>query len=237
MTSKEYGALFLLSALWGGSFLFMRIAAPALGPIVLIELRVGLAALALLAYGLLIGKVPEFRRHWRAYAVAGAVNSAFPFLLFSTAALYIPASLMATLNATTPLWGVIVAAIWLRETLTVRKVAGLLLGFAGVATLVGLGPVALTPSVLLGCGAALLASFLYANGAVYVKVNLQGVDSRAIATYSQLFAALLILPLVPFAIPSQPPTAVVTASVLALSLLSTALAYLLFFYLILQAGP
>lgn len=69
MTAKEYGALFLLSALWGGSFLFMRIAAPVLGPVLLIELRVGLAGLALLAYALFIRKVPELRRHWRAYAV------------------------------------------------------------------------------------------------------------------------------------------------------------------------
>lgn len=237
MTSRQYGALLLLAALWGATYLFMRIASPVLGPVLLIELRMGIAGLGLLGYALSTRKVPDLRRHWRQYAVIGAVNSAVPSLLSSTAALYLPASLMAILNATTPLFGLIVAALWVGEALTLGKVTGLLLGFAGVATLMGLGPVPLTLSTLLASGALLLGALCYGIAAVYTKVKVQVGEPLGLATYSQLFAALFILPVVPFAPPSMAPSLIVTGSVLALALLCTAVAYLLYFYLVVQVGP
>jgi len=215
----------------------MRIAAPALGPILLIELRVLLAALALLGYAAMARKVPDLRSHWRHYLVIGTINSALPFVLIATAELHLPASLAATLNATTPLFGALIASLWMREALTVRKVTGLGLGFVGVVALVGLGPVPITPVTLWSIGLSLMGAGSYGVAAVYTKVKVPGAQPQALATYSQLFAALVLLPFVPFALPHQLPSAIVTGSVLALALLSTAFAYLLYFYLIVKVGP
>lgn len=237
MTPKQISALLLLSALWGGSFLFMRIAAPALGPILLIELRVGIAGLALLLYAVLRRSVPEWRSAWKQYLVIGVINSAVPFVLISFASIYLPASVTATLNATTPLFGVIVAAIWIKESLTWQKVLGLALGLVGVTLLMGLGPIPLTSETLIAVGASLLGAVSYGVAAVYTKVKMRTGQPLALALWSQLSAALILLPLVPVSLPSAAPAPVVVYSVLGLSLLSTALAYLLYFYLIVHAGP
>lgn len=237
MTVKQIVVLLALSAIWGGSFPFMRLAAPALGPVLLIELRVGLAGLTLLAFGLLTRSLPDWRQQWRSYLVVGAMNSALPFLLFAFASLTLPASVTAVLNATTPLFGLLVAIFWLGEKLTLRKAAGLAVGFGGVISLMGMGPLPLTPQVLTAAGASLLGALSYGTAAVYTKVRAGGAQPRAMATYSQLFAALLIAPLLPFALPKAAPGPLVVGSVLALALLCTALAYLLYFYLILHAGP
>ncbi len=237
MSPGDSAALLVLSALWGGSFLFIRVAAPALGPIVLIEARVLLAGLVLLASALLARRQPSPRGRWRAFLVIGAINSALPFTLISAAELNLTASLAATLNATTPLFGAVVSAVWVGEALTLRRVAGLLLGFAGVAVLVGLGPLPLTVPVLWGVGASLLAALSYGVAAVYATRHTQGVPPLATATYSQLGAALVLLPAVPFALPTEPPTGAVVGSLLALSLACTAFAYLLYFRLITNTGP
>lgn len=237
MSPRQLSALLVLSALWGGSFLFMRIAAPSLGPVVLIWLRVGLAGLLLLGYGAVLGRLPRPGRYWKEYLAIGAVNSALPFCLIAFASVTLPASTTATLNATTPLFGALVAAVWLGETLTVRKALGLLLGVAGVAVLMGLGPVPWAGETLLAAGASLLAAISYGVGAVYTKARVQGGDPRVLSTYSQLFAALLLTPLVPFALPQAAPTGLVIGSVVALATLCTAVGYLLYFYLIISAGP
>jgi len=237
VTPKQLGALLLLSAMWGGSFIFMRIAAPALGPIVLIALRVLIAGLALLAYGAATRSLPGFRSHWKQYLIIGAINSALPFLLIATASLSLPASMTATLNATTPLFGAAVAAVWLGERMTARKVLGLLLGIGGVATLMGLGSVPATAATLTAAGASLLAATSYGIAAVYTKVSMKAGNPLALSTFSQLFAALLLAPLVPFALPSAVPSGLVIWSTVALALLCTAFAYLLYFYLIVNAGP
>lgn len=237
MTPRSWGALLLLSALWGGSFLFMRVAAPVLGPLLLACLRVLIAGLALLAYALSRRQLPPPGPNWRPFLVIGTINSALPFALIAAASVYLPASLTATLNATTPLFGALVGALWLGEPLTFRKLGGLALGLLGVAALVGLGPLPLSPALFLSAGASLLAALLYGVGAAYTKRKAAGVSPLALATYSQLSASLVLLPTLALARPVQLPTPTVLASVLALALLSTALAYLLYFGLIQRAGP
>ncbi|MBC8162058.1 MAG: DMT family transporter, partial [Roseiflexaceae bacterium] len=125
--------LLVLSALWGGSFIFMRVAVPALGPVALIFCRVGIAGLALLVYARLLGQPLELRQRWLQYLVIGLLNSALPFVLIATATLRITASLAAILNATTPLFAALIAAAWLREPLTGGKLAGIALGLVGVS--------------------------------------------------------------------------------------------------------
>jgi drug/metabolite transporter (DMT)-like permease len=237
MKTKDVVRLLILSALWGGSFLFIRVASLELGPIVLMELRVLIAGLALLIYALATGIKLEVKTYWRQYLVIGLINSAVPFTLIATAELNLAAGYAAILNATTPLFGAVVAAVWIKEPLTVKKLGGFALGLMGVAVVVGLNSLALSGLIVLSIGASVLAAAFYGFSGVYTKVNGKGIRPYALSTCSLLAAALWLLPLVPFALPQSTPDLNAISSVLALALLSTAFAYLLFFGLIESAGP
>lgn len=237
MSPASVALLVLLAALWGASFVFIRIAAPALGPLPLTYARLGLAATALLLLAFARRRVPPFRTRWREFAVLGTINSAMPFALFSFALLHVPASTGAILNATSPFFAAIAAAHWLGEALTRRKVAGMVLGLAGVTALVGWHPEAISVDVALALAACLAAALCYALGGVYAKHRLGDVPSLAVACASQMTAALALMPLLPFTTIPGPVTAVVAANVVALALASTALAYLIYFRLIADAGP
>jgi drug/metabolite transporter (DMT)-like permease len=234
MRPQDFTMLLTLSALWGASFLFMRIATPVLGPLMLIELRVGIAALALLIYSAIMRKVPELGKNWKHFLAIGLINSAIPFVLIATSTLYIPAGLAATVNATTPLFSAVISAWFLKEPLNLQKVAGLLLGFVGVGVLVGLGPVPMNNDLFIACALSILAAISYGFGAVYTKINASTIPSMALATYSQLFATLALLPVTPFVIKRFTPLALTSA--LALGLICTAVAYLLYFRLIQTIG-
>ena len=131
MGTRDLGALLLLSALWGASFIYIRVAVPALGPFVLVELRVGLAAVALAICAVLLGRLPKLRRRWRQFALLGAVNVAIPFCLISAAEIYLTASLAAIMNSTTVMFTAMVAAVWMGDALTARKLLGVALGMVG----------------------------------------------------------------------------------------------------------
>lgn len=229
--------LLLLSILWGGSFLFIRITAPALGPVVVAELRVLLAGLALALFAAATHRQLELRARWRQYLIIGVINSAIPFALIATAELHLTASLAAVLNATSPLFGAVIAALWLRDPLTPRKLAGLALGVAGVAILTGVSLPHLSPAILLAVGASLAAAASYGLSGNYLKARMAGAPSIGLATCSQLAAALVLAPIVPFALPPAWPNPTVVACMLALALLSTALAYILYFRLVTDIGP
>jgi drug/metabolite transporter (DMT)-like permease len=237
MKIKDVGALLLLSALWGGSFLCIRIAAPVFGPIVLIALRVLIAGLALLLYASLTKSHLELRKRWLHYLVIGLINSAIPFTLIATAELHLTAGLAATLNATTPLFSTIVAALWIKEALTINKVIGLLLGLMGVAVLVGWSQLPFSTTIVLAVAASLAAAAIYGLAGVYTKVKMQGANSLALATCSQLGASLFLLPLTPVAFPQHAPTLSAIVAVVILALFCTAVAYLLYFRLIANIGP
>lgn len=237
MPPSSLALLVVLAALWGGSFVFMRVAVPALGPIPLAYARVALAAITLLLLAFAWRRVPPLRTRWREFAVVGVVNSALPFSLFCYAEQYVTASTGAILNATSPFFGAIAAAFWLGEALTARKIAGMALGFAGVVTLVGWHPGEVTTQIALAVAACLAAAMCYALGSVYAKKRLANVPSFAVACASQLTAAMALMPFLPFTTIPGPVTPVVVASVVGLALASTALAYLIYFKLIAEAGP
>ena len=237
MRGTDLGALLLLGALWGASFLFIRVGAPALGPVVLADLRVLLAAGGLAAFAFLARQRLGLRGRWRAYLALGAINAAAPFALVSAAALRLPASLLATLNAVIPLFTALVAAVWLGERLTARKVAGMVLGVAAVAILVGWSPLAVDAGVVLAVGASLLASCCYAVGAIYARRAFGGVPTLELAVGQQLAAGMVLLPAALVTAPSEFPSLPVVLATLALALPSTALAYLLFFRLLARVGP
>jgi drug/metabolite transporter (DMT)-like permease len=237
MRPSDVLSLVLLAAIWGASYLFIRVAAPALGPFPLIDARVLLAGLVLLLPALAAGHLPAMRARWRTLLALGLVNAAAPFSLIAYAELHLTASLTAILMTTAPLLSALVAALWLGERLTARRLAGLLLGIAGVAVLVGWSPLPVTAELLTAAGALLLAALCYGLGAVYSK-TLPSAPPLMLATGQQLAAALLLLLPALATLPAAPDLAPpVLGSLLGLAVLSTAAAYLIYFRLIERIGP
>ncbi len=236
MTAGDYGRLVALAAIWGASFIFMRVAAPVLGPIVTAETRVLLGGLALLAWFRLTGFDPRLREHWRLYALVGLVNSAVPFALYAFAAMHLPASLLAILNATSPMFGLAFGALFAGERITVRKLAGLVIGAAGVALVTRPAGIEAGPMFGWAVGASLGACCGYGLTGVLIKRWGGGAPPKGIAVGNQLAAALFLLPLLPALPPLAVPSALVIANVLGLALLASAVAFLLYFRLIADVG-
>jgi drug/metabolite transporter (DMT)-like permease len=237
MRRRDLSDLTLLAALWGASFLFTRIAAPAFGPFALAELRVAIAALVLLPLLAWRADLSELVSHRSQFLLLGAVNTAIPFSLFSYAALSITAGLASILNATAPMFTALVAWLWLRERLAPAQWLGLGVGMAGVAWLsMGKGQIDASGHGL-AIAAALLATLSYGVSASVAKRFFTGVRPLAVAAGSQTAAALLLLP---FAIAARP-TGAIRASdwtaAAALGVLCTGLAYILYFRLIARVGP
>jgi drug/metabolite transporter (DMT)-like permease len=237
VSARDLGALLLLGALWGASFLFIRVAVPALGPFALMELRVGIAAATLALGAAVVGRAPKLRARWKQFLFIGTLNAAIPFSLIAASEIHLTASLAAILNSTTVLFTVVVAAVWADEALTPRKMVGVVLGIFGVVVLVGWDPIALSGVVLLSVGAMLAASLTYGLAVVYIKRTFKGLPPIAMAIGQLTGATTLLLPLAIVSLPEERPAAAVTLSVLGLALLSTAVAYLLYFRLIENVGP
>ncbi|GEJ56291.1 DMT family transporter [Anaeromyxobacter diazotrophicus] len=237
MSPRDAAELLLLAALWGGSFLFMRVAAPELGPVPLIALRVGIAALLLLPVLAWRGGLSQLRGRAWPVIVVGALNSALPFCLLAYATLSVTAGLASILNATSPLWGGLVAHVWLKDRLTRGRALGLVVGFAGVAVLMW-GRASFKPG---GAGlavvAALAATLSYGVAASYTKRRLTGVNPLAVAAGSQLAAVLLLLPGAAVLWPQHAVSPRAWQAVVALGVLCTAVAYVLYFRLIAHVGP
>ena len=237
MRPRDFAGLAMLGALWGASFLFIRVAVPALGPFLLVELRVGLAAAALLLCALVAGRVPKIRSRWRSFLTLGFFNAAVPFSLISAAEIHLTASLAAILNSTTVMFTAIVAAIWMGDALTARKLVGIVLGIVGVTVLVGWDPTPLNAGVLLSVAAMLVASLSYALGATYAKRSFSGIPPIGMAIGQLTAATAFLLPFSVVSVPVLVPSLPVTLCMLALALLSTATAYLIYFRLIENVGP
>jgi drug/metabolite transporter (DMT)-like permease len=236
----------LLAALWGASFLFMHLGAAEFGALPTAGLRVAFGTLFLLPVFLLPGVWLQFRQRAGAILFVGLLNSALPFALYAFAVLHIATGLSAILNATVPLSGAVVAWLWLKDKPGGLRSLGLLVGFAGVALLVfgksGFNP-AIAPAAgsmgltLLAMGACLLATLCYGLAASFTKRHLAGIHPMATAAGSQIGASLaLVLPTLWFW-PQQPVSGTAWWAVIALGLLCTAVAYVLFFRIIEAAGP
>jgi drug/metabolite transporter (DMT)-like permease len=236
----------LLAALWGASFLFMHLGAAEFGAVPTAGLRVAFGTLFLLPLFLLPGVWLQFRQRAGAILFVGLLNSALPFALYAFAVLHIATGLSAILNATVPLSGAVVAWLWLKDRPGGLRTLGLLIGFVGVALLV-LGKSGFNPAIapaagsmgltLLAMGACLLATLCYGLAASFTKRHLAGIHPMATAAGSQVGASVvLVLPTLWFW-PQQPVSGTAWWAVIALGLLCTALAYVLFFRIIEAAGP
>ncbi len=235
MTAASLVRLLTLSAIWGASFLFMRMGAPVLGPTLLIFCRVLLAAVFLAIVGAAQRKPLDARRHALHYLVLGLFNSAVPFLLFAFAARTLSASLLSILNATAPIWGAVIGAVWTRTAIAPKALLGLALGIAGVALLVGFDPDNLRPGAPLAIAMGLAATFSYGL-ATHSAKSARKVDPFANAHGSMWAATLLIAPAMPFAAPAAAPSLPIALSVLALGILCSGIAYLLYFRLVADLG-
>ena len=242
MGATQWAILLLLSVLWGGSFYFIAVALTALPPLTVVTLRVGLATLALLGMMMVMGIKIPMGPVWRVYLVLGFINIAAPFSLIVWGQTHIPSSLASILNAATPLSGVVIAHIFTSdEKMTPGRAAGIIIGFSGVAIMVG-------PEALEGLGtnvmaqlAVLGAGVFYAFGTVYARLRLKpfGINPIASAAGQLAGGTVFMLPLA--LVIEQPwtlamPGVGVWAAVLAFALLSTSLAYILYFKLLESTG-
>ncbi len=234
MTRRDLIDLLLLGAIWGASFLFMRVAAPEFGPVPLIAVRVAVAAAFLSVVLSHRNGFSEMKGRLVPLGVVGALNSAIPFSLFAFATLSLNAGFASVLNATAPLFGALVAYIWFRESLSPARVFGLALGFVGVLILVS-GRLSLGGdlSAILAC---LLAALCYGIAAHYTKARLIGASPLVIATGSQIGAAVVLAAPAMYFWPARTPSVSGWLFALVLGVVCTGLAYVLYFRLIARAG-
>lgn len=237
MRAADWLRMITLAALWAGSFVFMRVLVPVLGVVVAADARLLSAGVVMVAWLFATGFDTELRRHWRLYLAMGIVSSALPFMLYAYAALYIPASLSAILNATSPLFGAIISVLWLGDRLRPRQWFGIVLGMVGVSLIanpsaIGALDTSYIPAVIAGVGAAALYGF----SAVFARRYTQGVKPAAISAWSQLLAGVGLLPLVPLSPPLGDVTLPIVALTILYGLLCSAFAYQLYFRLIADVG-
>ena len=237
LSLTQLAALFTLGAMWGASYIFIRVAVEPLGPIFLMFIRVSLSGLILVVYARLRSQKLNIRCHWRHFLVLGLLGSALPFSLIAWAELTVTASLAAILMSTTPLFTTLVAALGLGEGLTPYKLIGALLGIVGVAVAVGGSDVVLDLEALASILALLLATLSYSLGGVYAKRYFVGLNNLSMSSGQMIAAALLLFPLARLDMPAHQPPAEALLAALGLVVLCTACAYQLYYYLIISAGP
>ncbi|WP_404441071.1 DMT family transporter [Stutzerimonas chloritidismutans] len=244
MRPSDLLRLLSLAAIWGASFLFMRIIAPELGTFPTAFFRVLFACIGLLAILAVMRIQWDFRGKLKLCMILGMINSGVPFALYALAAQFLPTGYSAIFNATTPMMGVLIGALFFSETLTVAKTIGVLFGLSGVALLTRTGPVAFNIELLIGALACLGATACYGFGGFLTRrwINQHGgLSSELVAFGSQAGAALCLLPLFGLSLLVAPPDnwgdGTVWLSLLGLGIVCTAFAYILYFRLLADIGP
>ena len=236
MAIKHVVALLILAAIWGGSFIFMRVAAPEFGIYVLVAIRTLLATCVLLPILIIMGGVRQIYRYWVPIALVGMANTAVPFVLFNYSSLHLEAGVNAILNATAPMFGALFAWLWLGDKLTKSAITGLAVGFVGVAIIsqqkLGEGDISFLPIVT-----ALLATMGYGLAASMMKKWLQGVKPLVVATGSQALATVMLAPFALATLPDTMPSLNAWFNAIALAVAGTGIAYILYFKLIADIGP
>ena len=242
MTGREWLILLILAVIWGGAFLFIGVAVRHVDPLTYVWLRLTIAAGAMLLFLKLRGeRLGLPRQVWGSILLLALLNNALPFTLFGWGQTHIASGLASILNATTPIWGVLVAHLFTQdERMTPRKIAGVLLGFAGVATMIGPTLLANVGTDALAQLACIAAALCYAFAAVWARrFRRMGIAPMSVTTGQLTAGALMMLPMAmlvdqPWTQPLPPLSA--WASIVALALLCTAFGYVLYFRLIETAG-
>ena len=235
--TRDIFDLTMVAALFGGAFLFMRVAAPAFGAIPLIAVRLVLAALILIPIVVARKGTHEIMQNWKPITMMAILHYALPFCLFAYALLTLTGSFTAIINASSPLFAGVVAWVWIGERLPPVRIAGLLIGFAGVIVLVWDKLDVDINAAGTATAAALSASFCYGIAAVLAKKHLTGVSPLAVSAGSMFAGAVMLLPFAAWLWPDTAPSRNAWIMVTALGVASTALAFVLYFRLIASVGP
>jgi drug/metabolite transporter (DMT)-like permease len=234
----DAGRWLLLATLWSLQFIFLRLAVPVFGAAPVAEARALLGALFLVPWVVYFARQPIAPfKHWKDYLALSLVNNVLPFVCYAFAATSLPAGYLAIINGLVPLSAAVIAAPVLGERLTPARITGFLLGIAGVALIVNLGPVELNARTVLGTAAAVTGATLWGWAGVMIKQRTGRLPAMGAAAGTITFAAVLMAPL--WALVPAPSTWTVEAAiaVLGLGLLCSGLAYLPFFSLIRDIGP
>lgn len=229
----------LLAFLWSLQYIFMRLAVPVFGAAVVSEARTLFGALFLLPWiGFFLHQSIGWRAHWRDHLLVGVVNNVLPFTLLAWAANALPAGYLSIINGMVPLWTAVVAAMLLGETLGARRLAGFVLGVAGVALIVKLGPVELDTRTILAALAAVAGSILWGWAGVIMKQKMaQQVPATSLAAGSITSAAVLMAPAWLATPPPETWTPEATFALVACGALCSGLSYLPLFTLVRDIGP
>ena len=239
MNLKDFAELILLSVIWGSSFLLMKWAAPEIGIFALVEVRAIGATLLLMPLVYAKRQQSDLFTYWPQLLVLGLLNTAIPFCLFNYGIISIEAGLAAILNATAPMFGVLVAYLYLKESIGWWGLVGVLLGFFGVVLISyeqTLSSDAATKTALLPIIAILIATLCYGIAASYLKAKLSHVKPFAAAAGSQFMTAVVLLPVALMNLPEVFPSTRAISSALILAFVCTGLAYVLYFDLIAKVG-
>lgn len=244
MKLSDYVRLLSLAAIWGASFLFMRISAPVLGALPTAFFRVLLGAIGLAVIIAILKTEIDFKGKLKQVMVLGVINSGIPFLMYSVAARLLPAGYSAIFNATTPMMGVLIGWMCFSDSLTLKKGIGVLIGLMGITLLTSTGPVTLSMSVAMGALACLVATSCYGAAGFLTKrwiADRGGLDAKLVAFGSQIGATLFLIPFFGISsavnLPASWGNTEVWIALVALGFICTACAYILYFRLIADIGP
>ena len=233
---RDISELIFLSAIWGSSFLFLRLTSPVFGPIFLIEMRVLSGLAVLLPLVLFLGKLAEFQKHWKMIATVSLMNMAIPFCFFAFSAVYIGAGLLSIINATVPIFSACVAYIVYKARLSRSSLLGLLIGFLGVVVLMFNPGENFGSSGWLAILSALFACLLYGTAINLTVNNLQAVSGLTITAGGLFVSSLVLLPFALWARPEVLPVGNIWWSVFALGIVCTGFGFVMFYRLIDRIG-
>ncbi|HEV7329464.1 MAG TPA: DMT family transporter [Flavisolibacter sp.] len=236
MKTGDLFQLLLLAAIWGSSYLFLKIVTPSIGVSMTMGSRILIAAIAMVAVFGALKQWPKYNLYWKQYFVLGILNLVLPFSLTSYAITYLNASIGSILNATTPLFTMILSSLLLKERLTPKKIIGLLIGLTGLIILVGWIPLALSGNVIVSLIFSLLAALSYGFGAVFARMNFKNAEPIKTATGQLSAAAILVIPFITNAYSESLFTPQIAIMLLVLAIFCTALGYALYFRLIASIG-
>jgi drug/metabolite transporter (DMT)-like permease len=236
MSPRVLASLVYCGAAFGGAFLFMRLAAPELPALIVAFGRVTIAALLLLPFAGR-ARLAAMRAHWRDYAVVGFFMAAAPFALFAYAERSLTAGLGSIINATTPLWTAIILAAWVHQAPTRRRIAAIVVGFAGVGIIVGLEGLQLAPDALIGVVAATAGAASYGIALTYIRQRMAPQPPVQLALGQLIAASLMLAPLAVLSAGDVAPSTESAVAMLGIALFSTAIAWPILFGLNRDVGP
>lgn len=237
MKPRDTLNLILLAAIWGGSFVLNRQVAPVLGPIWTVAARTWIAGSLLLFYFKIIGIDVQWKKYWKSYFAIGIVNTALPFVFYTFAALYLPASLSVILNSSTPLFGAVLSIAFLKERITLLRSLGLMSGIVGVVLLKDVPGLTISIYTSVSIFLCLAAAFCYAISGIVIRKLATEINPLVFAGASQITAGLVLLPFLPVAPPTGNLTMTTLALLLILSIVCSGVAYVLYFKLLSSVGP